>query len=49
MLANPDGHRLLAGRQVRKAGYLTGGREPLNLALEDADAPECPIHPLPVG
>jgi hypothetical protein len=49
MRANPDSYCLLAGRQVWEAGYLAGCGEPLDLALEDADAPEFPIHPLPVG
>src|SRR3954470_12059090 len=48
MLTNPDCHGFLAGRQVRKTGNFTQGRQPLDLAFEQADAPKCPVHLLPI-
>ncbi|MEA3177201.1 MAG: hypothetical protein QOI59_724 [Gammaproteobacteria bacterium] len=47
-LTYPDSNGLLARRQVRKARNFACGCKPLDLALEQADAPECPIHSLPV-
>jgi hypothetical protein len=49
MCAHPDSDGFLTGRQVRKSGHLTRGRESLHLLFESADAAKPPIQALPVG
>ena len=49
MRADADGNRFLSGRQVRKAGNLARGGEPLHLAFKQPYPPERVIHLLPVS